>query len=518
MKLNELKAGSVLSYVQMGLGVLIGILYTPVMLRLLGKSEYGLYNTVASTISMLSVLSLGFNSSYIRYYAKYKAADDKPAIHRLNGMFLLIFIVIGVIALACGTFLAFHLDIVFDEGLTAEEYRIARVLMILLTVNLAVSFPMSVFSSIISAHERYVYLKVLSIAKNVLGPLVTLPLLLMGYRSIAMVAVTVIIALITDVLYLYYALRVLKQRFVFRGFEKGLFKGLFLFTSFIAINIIVDQINWNVGKILLGRFRGTEAVAVYSVGYTLYTYYQLFSTSVSGVFTPRIHRIVNAVQDRREQGAILTELIIKIGRIQFLILALIASGLIFFGKRFIVDYWAGAGYEDSYAVTLLLALPATIALVQNIGIDVQRARNEHQFRSLVYLGMALINIVLTVFLCQEYGAVGAAIGTAISLVLANGIVMNIYYHKRCDLNMLRFWKSLAGMLPGLIPPVFAGILLNCFWDSSSTGMYLASIVLYVLVYCISVWLFSMNSYERDIISRPVLAVVKRLKSKGGHLK
>ena len=67
MKINQLKGGSLLSYGQTFLSILIGVVYTPVMLRLLGQSEYGLYNTVSSTISMLSILSLGFNSSYIRY-------------------------------------------------------------------------------------------------------------------------------------------------------------------------------------------------------------------------------------------------------------------------------------------------------------------------------------------------------------------------------------------------------------------------------------------------------------------
>ena len=73
MKVNQLKLGSALSYMQMGLNILIGLIYTPIMLRMLGKGEYGLYQTVASTISMLSVLNLGFNSSYIRYYSKYKS-------------------------------------------------------------------------------------------------------------------------------------------------------------------------------------------------------------------------------------------------------------------------------------------------------------------------------------------------------------------------------------------------------------------------------------------------------------
>ena len=75
----------------MFIGVVISLLYTPIMLDLLGDSEYGLYNTVSSTISILSLLSLGFNSGYIRYYSKYKKANDTDSIWKLNGLFLIIF-------------------------------------------------------------------------------------------------------------------------------------------------------------------------------------------------------------------------------------------------------------------------------------------------------------------------------------------------------------------------------------------------------------------------------------------
>ena len=166
MKTNQIKAGMILSYVQMMAGIVVGLAYTPIMIRLLGQSEYGLYNTVYSTISMLSVLSLGFNSGYIRYYAKYKKQNDEQAIYKLNGLFVAIFSVIGAVAFVCGMTLSFRLDLVFDTGLTAEEYKIAKVLMQLLAVNLAVSFPMSVFSNIISAHERFVFLKALGICKT----------------------------------------------------------------------------------------------------------------------------------------------------------------------------------------------------------------------------------------------------------------------------------------------------------------------------------------------------------------
>ena len=397
-KANQLKAGAIISYLQMGVQIIIGLAYTPIMIRLLGQSEYGLYNTVASTISMLSVLRLGFNNSYIRYYSIYKKNDDQKAIERLNGLFLGVFSVIGIIAFICGLYLTNNLSIVFSTGLTTEEYDIAKILMLLLTINLAISFPMSVFSNIISAHERFIFLKSLEIVKHVLGPLVTLPLLLLGFRSIAMVSVTLFVSLLVDVTYIFYVLVVLKNKFLFVKPERALFKDLFAYTAFIAIELIVDQINWNIDKILLGRFKGTAMVAVYSVGYSLYTYYQSFSSSISGVFTPRIHKIVNSEKEKTEKKRELTELFTKVGRIQFIILALIASGVVFFGRYFITEIWAGNEYEHSYIVAVLLIGSASIALIQNIGIEIQRAEFKHQFRSIVYVIMALINLGLSIVL------------------------------------------------------------------------------------------------------------------------
>lgn len=508
MKTNQLKWGSVLSYLQMALGILVSLLYTPAMIRLLGQSEYGLYNTVSSTISMLSVLSMGFNSSYVRYYAEYKKNNDNESIYRLNGMFLCIFTVIGLVGLACGLYLTNHLDMVFSSGLTSEEYEIARKLMLVLTINLAISFPMSVFQSIISANERFVFLKLLGMLKTVGGPLVTLPLLLMGYRSVAMVCVTLIITCVTDTLYFVYVVIVLKNRFIFRGFEKRLFSDLFGYTFFIALNIIIDQINLNVDKVLLGRYKGTTATAVYSVGYSLYHYYSMFSTSVSGVFTPRVHRIVTKTENQTERKCALTNLFIKVGRVQFLILGLIVTGLIFFGKQFIV-IWAGPEYVEAYYVLLLLCIPATVPLIQNTGIEIQRALNRHQFRSVVYLFMAIINLVLSIYLCQIYGAVGSAMGTALAFALANGLIMNVFYHKKCDINIVLFWKNIGSVAKGLLIPIVCALVLCAFWDTQNPLGLLLAIILYSAIYCVSMWFLGMNTAEKDLI-RKLLRKIKRL--------
>ena len=499
MKDRQLKLGAILSYAQMAVNVLIGLLYTPVMLRLLGRSEYGLYNTVVSTISMLSVMSLGFHSSYIRYYAEYKAVDNQEKIQCLNGIFLTVFSAIGVLALICGLYLTFHLELVFDKGLTASEYDTARILMLMMTVNLAISFPMSTFTSIISAHERYVFLKLVGILKTVFSPLLTLPLLFLGYRSVALALVTVTVSLLADLIYLIYSRKVLHVQFRFQGIERTMMQSLFGYSLFIAIHIVVDQTNNNMDKVLLGRFVGTEEVAIYSIGFTLYHYYMLFSVGISAVFSPKIHHIVNAThKNKMEQDARLTELFVKIGRLQFLLLGLICSGMIFFGKAFI-KVWAGSGYENSYYIALLLMIPATVPFIQNVGIEIQRALNKHKVANLFYLGMALLNLLVSIQLCQRYGAIGSAAGTSLSFILANGICINIYYHKACGVNMVVFWKNILRMMLGLILPVVLGCVMSAYMDFDRISTLIIGIIIYVLIYGLSMWLFGMNTFEKRLI-------------------
>lgn len=468
-----------------------------------GQSEYGLYNTVASTISMLSILNLGFSSSYIKYFAIYKRDNNKEAINKLNGLFLIIFVIIGAVALLCGLYFTTNLNIVFKDGLTQNELKIAKILMLLLSINLAISFPMSVFISIISANERFIFLKLLGMLKTILGPLLTIPLLLMGKGSVAMVTVTLVVSLIVDAINIFYVLKILENHFEFKNFEKGIFRSLFTYTAFIAINIFIDQINWNIDKILLGRYKGTVAVAIYSVGATLQTYYQMFSTAISGIFTPRIHNIINSDKSYTEKQKETSTLFIKVGRIQFLILGLVCTELIIFGKEF-VYYWAGAEYIEAYVVALLLVLPVTIPLIQNLGVEIQRALNRHQFRSMVYALMAVVNLIISIILCKRYGAIGAAIGTTISLVIANGVIMNIYYQKKCGINIINFWKNIFQMSIGIIPPFIIGVISRMLIDYKKIGCLGMGIGIYAVLYVVSMWLLGINETEKRLIKEPLL--------------
>lgn len=507
---NQLRSGVILSYIQMVMAVAIQLLYTPFMLKTLGDNEYGLMQTATSTVAMLSVLTLGFNSGYIRYYARYKQMQNTEAIYKLNGLFLILFCVLGSIVLACGLFLANHLELVFDEGLTKQEYSIGKKLLIITTVNLALSFPRSVFSNIISANEKYIFLKGVAMIESVGSPIVNVAVLMMGFRSVAVTVGTLCTGIIVFLLYIGFTFAVLKQRFVFHGFERGILASLFRFTGFIMINIIVDQVNNQVDKILLARYCGTAVVALYAVGINFSNYYTQFSTAVSGIFTPRVHQMVLSTQtDSAEQRKELTGFFTKVGRIQFLLLSLVSSGFFFFGQAFL-ELWVGPGYEASYYVALACMLPGTIPLIQNVGIEIQRAENRHHYRSIIYGIIAIFNIVVSIYLCQIWGAVGAAIGTGAACVLGHGIIMNIVYHKRINIDMWHFWRNILRQLCGMIPAFIVGYLMMQFAPMASWLSMGCLIVLYVLAYICSIWCFSMNAEEKAIIS----TLLKKVKRRG----
>jgi len=63
---SQIKAGVILQYLQMALAAVVSLVYTPIMIRELGKAEYGIYNLASSVISYLSLLSLGFSGSYFK--------------------------------------------------------------------------------------------------------------------------------------------------------------------------------------------------------------------------------------------------------------------------------------------------------------------------------------------------------------------------------------------------------------------------------------------------------------------
>lgn len=343
-----------------------------------------------------------------------------------------------------------------------------------------------------------------NIARGLLNPFLTLPLLLAGYKSVGVVFIQTVLAVAALGANCFFAKKRLGMKVSFKNFELGFLKELFMFSFWVFLNQIIEQVNNQVDKFILGVYSGTIAVAVYGVANQISSMYLSFAVSISSVFTPRINRMVAGKNDNKE----ITELFTKVGRIQFILLFLISSGFVVFGRYFI-SFWAGEGYEDSYIITMLLIIPMTVPLIQQMGIDIQYAKNKHQTRTIIYLVMAIINVALSIPLAKLYGGIGAALGTCISYVLGNGIAMNIVYQKVIGINIVSFWRSILSFVPGLIAPLALAVVIMQFIHFSSITEFGGWVLLYICVYIASMWLFALNDYEKDLVRSPLKKLLQR---------
>ena len=479
---SQLKIGIALNYVNMILGNLIPIFYTPIMLTLLGQSEYGLYKLAGSVTSYLSLISMGLGSAITRYLIKSREEEGKEAEERMFGLFDIIFNVIAVAALIVGTILTTNLPLWYAKSLTAEELSRMQLLVFMMVINMALSFSQSPYLSVVNAHEKFLFLQCMNIVSTCGVPCLNLVALYLGFGSLGMTIAAMAASILTRIAYQVYVRRKMQLRPRLKNLPTDKLKEILGFSFWIFVANVVGQL-----------YNTTDTVMIYNVGGTFNGIMSSLTTGVSSLLSPKANRMVFQHASNEE----LTELSIRIGRIQAYIMALIVSGFVAFGKPFIAFY-AGYEYMESYWVAVLIMIPNMIPLLQSMCLSILVAQNKHRFRSIVYLAMAITNVIGTWFLMQRWGVIGAALMSGIALVVGNGFIMNWYYQKRTGLNMARFWKEIGGILvcPTFmcIVTAFLSEIIN-FYDVVNL---ILGIVVYTAIYCAANWFFVMNRYEREL--------------------
>lgn len=506
---NERKMGILLNYVLLFLNNFIALIYMPFMIRMLGQSEYGLYSLISSIIGYLTVLDLGFGNALIIYITKYREQKKELELQKLYNMFLTIYSIISILTVIIGLILYGFSDKLFMTSMTITELKKAKIMLLILIFNLAVTFPFTIYSSIITANEKFIFQKVIAIIRTILNPIIMLPLLLLGYKSIAMVVVITILNISSLICNYLYCKRKLNINIKLGKIDFKLFKEIFKYSFFIFINVIIDKINWNIDQFILGSIKGTVAVSIYAVASQFNSMYLNFSTAISTVLLPKVTKMVTNNVSSEE----LTNEFVKTSRIQYLILFIIITGYIIFGYDFII-LWAGKEYADAYYIGLLLMVPLTIPLTQNLGISIMQAKNMHRFRSLVLIIIAILNVIISIPLAKVYSGIGTAIGTCLSLIIGNIIIINFYYYYKVKINIKKYWKNMLQITIKEFPIFILILAFASFTKFTIIYKLIIWIPIYIIIYIIYTYLFVMNEEEKERIKRveqKILNLTKRKK-------
>ena len=493
-----------MSYVYIFVNTIMTFIYTPFLIKCLGKSEYGLYTIALSIMSYLSMLDLGFGNSMIRYTSKYKSLEKKEEENEINGLFLISYLIICVVSLLIGVLLYKNVGLLFGQKFTASELNSARIIILILVVNVAIAFPLSVFGSYIISSEKFAFQKGLLTVKAILYPISLIYALFNGANAIVVVILMSAFNLAINLINAYYCIVKLDMRFKISKSCLKYFKEISTYSFFIFLAMIVDSIYNNTDQIILGAVCGTAVVAVYGLFTQIRTMYEQMSTAISGVCLPKIVSMVEKKNSDDEVSAFFN----KISKIQMIVMFLVLFGFILFGKAF-VTLWGGADYVNAYYIALIILIPSTIPLTQNTAISICQAKNKHKFRSVVYLFVALLNVIITIPLSKRFGAIGAAIGSSASLLLGNIIIINIYYYKKVNIDVITYFKNIIRitLAASIYTIIFKAILYFTKINITSWILLFSFCVIYSLGYLFVIYLLFFTNDDKKSFRQSIKKII-----------
>ena len=503
--MSQLKKGALLNYATIVLTNVVGLVLTPFIVRQLGDSEYGLYTLIGATVGYIALLDFGLNNTVIRFVAKYKAEKDRKGEENFLATTMIIYTVIAILILITGAVVYYNLENLYENSLTPGELERAKVMFIILILNIAIVLPGGMFRGICLGYEQFVFPKMVNIGRYIIRSSTIVALLLLGGGAIEMVIVDSLFNLIVVTVNAVFVFKTLKVRFRLHQFDFTFIKQIFSYSVWIFVFAIVSQFQWRAGQFVLGIVTDTTIVAIFAIGVLLGTYYGAFSTAISSVFLPRATKMTVG----NASGEELTDMMIRIGRISFIGLLYILAGFILFGKQF-VFLWVGKTYYNSWIVALIIMVAYTLPLVQGFGNSILEAKNKLAFKATIYLIFAILGTGLGVVLAKKYGSVGMIAGTVTGWLIVQN-VMNIYYYKVIKLNIPRFFRELCHKTI-LVFLIASGIgYLISYIPGEGWVNFITKGILFTIVYGLLVFYFGMIAYEKQLFTSAFNAAFAKFK-------
>lgn len=491
--MNQRKAGVVLSYVSMGLDCLVSFICLPILVRLLGKAEFGLYQLVAALIAYLLIMDFGLSNTTTRYYARYQEQGKQKEKENMLALSAIFYGFVAFLILVIGFSLLYFFLPTYQKTLNPQDFLTAKKLFTIMLINLAFVIPANIFAAVINANQKFIFAKALVILTLLLRPTTIVVMLHFYPKALTIVYIHTIFNFLVILANIIYCYKFLDIKMKLHRFEWKMLKELVLFSLFVFLAVVMEQSYWRSGQLILGALIGTSVVTVYAIAMKLDIFFTRLADNISAIFLPQLSQI-NAHRSFKEQT---NEVFLKVSRLQLMVMSIFLCGFILYGKTFL-NFWLGTGFDESYYYSLTIMVALFIPLTQSIGIWILQAQNKHYFRAYVYTASAILNIILGVYLVKNIGAKGCAIATAISIILGQGLFMNLYY-KKVGLALKDYFKNVFGILPLCLIMLCLGFAGEKLLTGASLSLFLVKIFIFIAAFLILFYITYMNGYEKNLL-------------------
>ena len=506
---RQIKKGAIASYIGVVFTIITGIVYTPWMIAQIGKENYGLYTLSLSIISLF-LFDFGLSDAVTKFSSKIVYSKDKSQMQNLTNLFFRLYSFVMILIFIALFVMYFFIPQIYLE-LSVEEANLFQSLYIIVATFSVLSLPFIPLNGILKSYEKFSAIKVIDLAQKFISlALITLALLL-DYGIYSLVMINAIVGILSILVRYYFFTKITKLKFsISRRSVNVDLKDILRFSGWNGVVSISQRLVFTITPSILGIMSGSVSIAIFGLAASIEGYFYTFASSLNGLFLPKITRLYNL--DGNKSHSRITELMIKVGRIQIMIIMLLFIGFVFLGNDFI-ELWVGIGFDKVYISSIFLIIPSIFYLPQQIAQTSIIAADKIKDQSLVYILMALINLGLAFYFSSFLGAVGAAIAIMISYTIRN-IGMNYIYKVKLNLNISKFFIDVfVKLIPTVIIVSLFGYVISRTFAMNTWTLLLMKTVGISTIYAICIWLLYMNKFEKILLISTIKFVLSGGKEK-----
>lgn len=482
---------------------LIGFFLAPMVVHSLGNTGYGLWTLILSLTGYFGLLDLGLRSSVGRFVTRYMALHDEEGVNRTINTALLM--------LSFGGILAFATTVVtiqfFLGSLHVDpQYAAAAKIAFLITgLNTSCILPLSVFSSVLIALERFDALSGVTIIGELTRAVLVVTFLKLGYGLVSLALISLAVTTVE-----YCALGVCAKQFYppmrisLRFWDRTTLKDLFTFGIFRFIWIVANQLIFYSDSVVIGIFLSAGAITFYAIAGSLINYGRNIVSLVTDTLYPAVTRM-----DARQDTVGLQNMLLLGTRIALLVAVPLCLGFVFLGRQFIT-LWMGSAYASSATLLLILTIPQLGSMSQYASALTLGGMAKHRVLAYLVMGEGVANLILSIVLVRKIGLAGVAWGTVVPHLLCTTVLVPLYTLRILKLDVRQYIrKAFVRPLVAGIPSAAIAYALSVSVDTASWLVFAAEAAAITGSYLLASYFLCLDSAQRTAVLEKVWALCHR---------
>lgn len=468
----------------------VSFFLSPIIVRSLGNSAYGVWSLLVSVVGYLGLLDFGVRGAVTRYVAHHHAVGDNEGSSSIVSAGMALFLFLGVVAILLSGVVAYFLPVLFNipESLVSDS----RIVLVLGGLTVAATLVGAVFGGIVTGLERFDISSGIEIVVTAIRSVAIVLALKEGYGVAALGWIYLASSVLSGV-----AARVAVRRLYpelrlrLHADLRPHIRTIFSYSMFLSVIHVMGILVYYSDALVIAAFLPVSAVTFYAIAGNLCDYAYKVAGALSKMMTPRVSALSSLGSGN------LTDEIVNTARIATLATASIAAIFWFRGETFI-NLWMGADYGPASGEILrVLAFVVWLGGARFVASSSIMGVNKHRMLIPALVFEAMTNLALSIALVGPLGIRGVAIGTLIPSMLVSLLYIPFCLSKATGVPAGSFYRR-AWLLPtlGVLPFALVNISLERLLPAGNLAWFFLQVILTLPLVAVGAIVFCFTPAEK----------------------